>query len=113
MRWSHLGSIVIILAVTFIFESVFAAPLDVVLEKRVPVTRSKTKKLQVTASSRKKSHGRTAKTALLSKTSHSRTIKSTNLITSESLKAKDYRQIALGGATYTKEGEGVTKIFNS
>ena len=34
MRWSPLGSIFVILAVASVFEGVFAAPLDVVLEKR-------------------------------------------------------------------------------
>jgi len=36
MRWSPLVSVLTVLAVTSIFEGVFAAPLDVVLKKRAP-----------------------------------------------------------------------------
>ena len=62
MHWSPLGSIFIVLTVTSILESVSAAPLDVVLEKRGGDKSKETKKL--TTSSLKTSSSTYRKAAL-------------------------------------------------
>ena len=64
MRWSPLIAIFTVLAVTSIFEGVFAAPVGVVLEKRVATSGSK----KLNAGSLKTSSSTYRKTALKSPT---------------------------------------------
>jgi hypothetical protein len=64
MRWSLLVSIFTVLAVTSIFEGVFAAPLDVILETRGRVKTPSVKAKKLTAGSLKKSSSTYRKAAL-------------------------------------------------
>ena len=64
MRWSPLVSLFTVLAVTSIFEGVFAAPLDVVLERRVGSSSNK----KLTAGSLKTSSSTYRNAALKSNT---------------------------------------------
>ena len=67
MRWSPSVSIFAVLAVTSIFEGVFAAPLDVILESRAKV-KPPPKSKKLTAGSLKKSSATYRKAALKSNT---------------------------------------------
>ena len=64
MRWSPLVSLFTVLAVTSIFEGVFAAPLDVVLERRAGSSSNK----KLTAGSLKTSSSTYRNAALKSNT---------------------------------------------
>jgi len=68
MRWSPFVSIFTVLAVTSIFEGVFAAPLDVILENRAKVKPAQAKSKKLTAGSLKKSSSTYRNAALRSST---------------------------------------------
>lgn len=68
MRWSPSVSIFTVLAVTSIFEGVFAAPVDVILESRGRVKPATVKSKKLTAGSLKKSSSTYRNAALKSNT---------------------------------------------
>ena len=112
MRWSPLVSLFAVLAVTSIIESVFAAPLDVILEGRV-TTRSQSaagsRKLR--SASLKKSHQKTAPTRGPKSSIFTNSAAGSKPLTAASLKTSTYRKAALQSSTFTKSAGGkVVKI---